>query len=223
MPWQLDGTFQRTNPDFNDGNDIWQQDQQAGNKVIASRHDYHDEDLAQGIEQSLNINGLNAMASDLDMGGYEITNRGDLYAGDFIPTLEGGTGLTVTGKMFWTRTNDLVLVFGRVSWTGTPDTPTNTVSIGGLPFTVSNVAEENGAGAVGRVEGIDFGAVASAENLTAMGLEGIGNSDEIGLYLNYSLGSTGVNAGTSPQMAYIEFDAAGYFDIQFMYNTEDPI
>jgi hypothetical protein len=82
MPWQLNGTFLRINPDY-DG-DVWTKDQQAGIKVIAARHDVHDADLAAGIAKCVNIDGYNAMLANLDMGGFRITN---LLAG--IGALDG--------------------------------------------------------------------------------------------------------------------------------------
>jgi hypothetical protein len=74
MPWQINGTFLRINTDFS-GNNVWQQDQQAAIKIIASRHDTHDEDLALGIAQCVNVNGLNTMLANLDMGGFKIVNQ----------------------------------------------------------------------------------------------------------------------------------------------------
>ena len=94
MPWQLDGTFVRENPDFQ-GATVWSQDQQASIKVIASRHDYHDEDLAVGIQSCLNLDGLNAMREDLNMGGNGIINlvagsqSGDLATFDQL--IDSGT------------------------------------------------------------------------------------------------------------------------------------
>lgn len=76
MPWQITGVFQRINPDYTTGDNIWQQDQVAGIKVIAYRHDIHDQDIADGIEQCLNRSGYNAMAANLNMGGFKITNIG---------------------------------------------------------------------------------------------------------------------------------------------------
>ena len=66
MPWKAGGVFERENPDYQ-GASVWSQDQQASIKIIATRHDFHDEDLAQGIQACLNLNGLNAMLADLDM------------------------------------------------------------------------------------------------------------------------------------------------------------
>jgi hypothetical protein len=74
MPWQIDGTFVRENPDFT-GDNVWQQDQEVPIKIIAFRHDYHDEDLAQGIQQCLNITGYNAMQADLNLGDNKIINN----------------------------------------------------------------------------------------------------------------------------------------------------
>ena len=76
MPWQVNGVFQRENPDFNTGDNIWQQDQQAGIKVIAYRHDFHDQDIADGIAATLNLDGYNAMRAALDIGGFKLTNVG---------------------------------------------------------------------------------------------------------------------------------------------------
>jgi hypothetical protein len=73
MPWQLDGSFLRVNPDFQ-GNTVWQQDQQSTIKIIAARHDFHDEDLAVGISKSLNTDGYNAMQANLNMGSFRINS-----------------------------------------------------------------------------------------------------------------------------------------------------
>lgn len=77
MPWKVSGTFQRVNPDFTTGVNIWQQDQAASIKIIASRHDVHDQDIADGIAASLNLNGYNTMLAALKMGDFKITSIGD--------------------------------------------------------------------------------------------------------------------------------------------------
>ena len=76
MPWQLNGTFLRVNPNFS-GTNVWQQDQQAGIKVIDQRHDFHDQDLADGIAKALNLDGYNAMLANLQMGGFRVVNLGN--------------------------------------------------------------------------------------------------------------------------------------------------
>lgn len=76
MPWQLDGTFLRVtnNTSEEQGDRLWQQDLSASIKIIASRHDFHDHDLASGIAACLNLDGYNAMRANLDMGGFKVTN-----------------------------------------------------------------------------------------------------------------------------------------------------
>jgi len=76
MPWQVDGTFLRVNPSFR-GPTTWQQDQAATIKIIASRHDTHDQDMADGIASCLNLDGYNSMRAALNMGGFEINNLAD--------------------------------------------------------------------------------------------------------------------------------------------------
>ena len=77
MPWKVSGTFVRINAEAYEGSDIWQQDQIVGIKIIATRHDIHDQDLADGISATLNIDGHNAMRADLKMGGKKISGMAD--------------------------------------------------------------------------------------------------------------------------------------------------
>lgn len=106
MPWKVDGTFQRINPDYTSGENIWQQDQQASIKVIAYRHDTHDQDIADGIEKCLHIGGYNSMAADLKMGGYKITGIGSATLVTDVP-LYG----QVAGSM--TYVGDLLTLLDR--------------------------------------------------------------------------------------------------------------
>lgn len=76
MAWQADGTFLRRNPDFA-GTDVWQQDQSAAIKIIASRHDIHDEDLALGIADCINLDGYNSMRANLNIGGNKVIGVAD--------------------------------------------------------------------------------------------------------------------------------------------------
>ena len=73
MPWQINGTFLRINPNFS-GSTVWEQDRQAGYKVVSSRHDVHDQDMAVGISQALSVEGYNSMLANMNMGGFRITN-----------------------------------------------------------------------------------------------------------------------------------------------------
>jgi len=143
MPW-IDGKFERINgpdPQFK-GDNVWQDDQQASIKVIAVRHDYHDEDLAQGISQCLNINGENAMKADLDLGGFELINLGtgeeDVADGTWTPTLP--TDVTPGGNNggSYVRIGRLCIVMASIQWiTQTHAQPLDDFTIGGLPFAIA--------------------------------------------------------------------------------------
>lgn len=72
MPWSA-GTFTRTNGVFT-GAHVWQSDFNALVKIVFSRHDTHDQDLAQGVNACLNKNGQNSPTANINWGGFKITN-----------------------------------------------------------------------------------------------------------------------------------------------------
>lgn len=72
MPW-TGSTFIRTNGQF-DGSTVWTSDYNNNIKILSSRHDTHDQDLAQGINACLNKNGANSAAANINFGGFKITN-----------------------------------------------------------------------------------------------------------------------------------------------------
>lgn len=59
MPWDGTGNFVRSNGDHT-GIDVWQQDKADGELITATRHDSHDQDLADGINACVAKNGENA-------------------------------------------------------------------------------------------------------------------------------------------------------------------
>ena len=71
MPWS-GGTFTRTNG-VHTGSTLWVQDRDAGTKILATRHDTHDQDLADGINATLEKSGSNAATGDLDIGSNRLT------------------------------------------------------------------------------------------------------------------------------------------------------
>ena len=75
MGWS-GGTYTRSDGVFT-GTSIWQSNRDAGTKIVADRHDTHDQDLATGINQCLNKDGSNAATANLDAGTYKITRVGD--------------------------------------------------------------------------------------------------------------------------------------------------
>lgn len=76
MSWS-GGTFTRTNGVYT-GATVWFQDYSNAVKIVYDRHDYHDQDLAQGINACLNKNGENSPTVNISWGGFKIT---DLAAG----------------------------------------------------------------------------------------------------------------------------------------------
>ena len=71
MPWSA-GSFTRTNG-VHTGSTLWVQDRDAGTKILATRHDTHDQDLADGINATLEKSGSNAATGNLDIGSNRIT------------------------------------------------------------------------------------------------------------------------------------------------------
>jgi hypothetical protein len=77
MPWDTPTkTFIRNNG-RNSGPTVWDEDAIALQDIDSQGHDDHDQDLANGITACLNINGVNAMLTDLSMGGFKVTGIAD--------------------------------------------------------------------------------------------------------------------------------------------------
>ena len=72
MPWS-GSSFTRSNGTFTGAN-VWQNDAGSGQNIVDTRHDSHDQDLASGINATLNKNGQNTPTANLPMGGYKHTN-----------------------------------------------------------------------------------------------------------------------------------------------------
>jgi hypothetical protein len=75
MPWS-GGAFTRTNG-VHTGATLWVQDRDAGTKILATRHDTHDQDLADGINSTLEKSGSNAATGNLDIGSNRLTAVAD--------------------------------------------------------------------------------------------------------------------------------------------------
>jgi hypothetical protein len=101
------GNFTRGNG-VNSGSDTWAQDKAASTKILASRHDTHDQILADGINNCIAKDGQNAATANLPMGGYLHSGVGnasarDNYAaanqvqdGSFHYAVPSGTGDAIT-------------------------------------------------------------------------------------------------------------------------------
>jgi hypothetical protein len=80
MPWAA-GTFGRLY-----GSAGWVDDRDAGTKILATRHDAHDQDLSDGINACLKKDGTNAATADLNAGGFKITNAADPTSAQDVAT-----------------------------------------------------------------------------------------------------------------------------------------
>lgn len=86
MAWDGSGNFTRTNG-TQTGSATWQDSRDVGNNILASQHDTHDQDLADGINDCLTRNGEAKLAAD------------------FVPAANATYDLGLTG----TRWQDLFL------------------------------------------------------------------------------------------------------------------
>jgi hypothetical protein len=75
MGWS-GGTFTRTNGTHT-GTSVWQQDRDAGTKIVADRHDTNDNDLATGINTCITKDGQNAFTGTANLGSQKITALAD--------------------------------------------------------------------------------------------------------------------------------------------------
>ncbi|HXF89529.1 MAG TPA: hypothetical protein VNK48_14330 [Xanthobacteraceae bacterium] len=75
MPWNGAGTFSRVY-----GSTGWVTDRGNGTKIVADRHDTHDEDLASGINNALCKDGQNSPTADIPWNNKRITGLGNATA-----------------------------------------------------------------------------------------------------------------------------------------------
>ena len=135
MPWDVgQNKFIRTNDVGSTGQTVWQDDKNntpTPIKIRADRHDYHDQDVADGISDCLNLDGITTMRASLPMGNNKITT---LAAGAL------GTDAATFGQVFDSMTFDTgtrILTLGRP--TGADLTATIPDSGGGGGGTVISI------------------------------------------------------------------------------------
>src|SRR5262245_39182761 len=71
MPFDLSGNFTRYY-----GRDSWTADLSAGTKIVATRHDHNDDDIADGLSQCITKNGKTQITADIPFNGKKITGLG---------------------------------------------------------------------------------------------------------------------------------------------------
>ena len=75
MAFNGSGTFNRTNG-VNTGSGLWQQDRDDGTNILSTRHDAHDQDLADGLTNCLTKDGQTTPTANIPMGGFLHSNVG---------------------------------------------------------------------------------------------------------------------------------------------------
>jgi len=145
MPWN-NGTFTRTNG-VNTGATVWNQDAAQGTKIVTSRHDTHDQDLADGINACVQKSATNSGSG----AGYNITNSGIGYGifvtnsgsgyGTYVSNTGGGVGSYIIspsgiGLSIDTSTGTDIVTTGKTSFAQVGYTPV-AVAQSGASITVN--------------------------------------------------------------------------------------
>lgn len=69
------GIFDRTNGSFT-GSTVWQQDAAAGVQIVDSRHDFHDQDIANGLSECILKDGTQTITADIPFNSFKATQLG---------------------------------------------------------------------------------------------------------------------------------------------------
>ena len=111
MPW-TGSDYVRTDGVYT-GQTVWFENFSNAVKIVYSRHDTHDQDLANGITACLNKNGANTPSTNIPWGGFKIVNYGAASANTDVPSwgqtlgtvaLDSGTFLAT----FTSRAGDVI-------------------------------------------------------------------------------------------------------------------
>ncbi|TXH58987.1 MAG: hypothetical protein E6Q97_00830 [Desulfurellales bacterium] len=100
MPFNGSGTFSRTNG-VNTGSTAWQSDRDTGVNIVVTRHDAHDQDIANGLTNCVTKDGQTTRTADSPMGGYKHTNVGSATARSNYAT----AGQVQDGALMWGGTS----------------------------------------------------------------------------------------------------------------------
>lgn len=115
MPW-AGGVFTRTNGTYS-GAAVWQSDAAAAVKIRADRHDTHDQDISQGINNCLAKDGQNSPSNNISWGNFKITNLANgALAGDAVNKGQLDLMVPLTGgAMTGALTNSATITSGTTS------------------------------------------------------------------------------------------------------------
>ena len=127
MGWNGTGTFTRSNG-TNSGIDTWQDDAASSTKILADRHDTHDQDLADGIQNCLTKDGQSKATAHILPATNSTYNLGSsLVQWDTVYATRLITGAGIVPKEYATldaaktdvaniTIGDVLVLAGRVSY-----------------------------------------------------------------------------------------------------------
>jgi hypothetical protein len=79
MAFNGSGTFSRTNG-TNSGSTVWQQDEAGSVDILSTLHDAHDQDLADGLSNTITKDGQTTVTANIPFGGFRLLNIGEATA-----------------------------------------------------------------------------------------------------------------------------------------------
>ena len=142
MAFNGSGTFNRTNG-TNTGSTTWALDAGAGTKILSTRHDTHDQDIADGLSNTICRDGQSTITADIPFNNKKITGLAAATASDNAPRFDQivdgrfGTGTSGGSANAYTLTLDVApdaYTDGQMFWfePGADNTATSTLNVNGL-------------------------------------------------------------------------------------------
>lgn len=123
------------------GSTLWQGDAAAGTKILASRHDSHDQDLANGLSECITRTGKGVPVADIPWGGKKIVNLAnpsqpqDAATKYYVDNPDAATksrsisGADLDGRLNFTApsgVNGITWTYADVSWVARHSEPSKT-------------------------------------------------------------------------------------------------
>jgi hypothetical protein len=96
MPRNGSGTFQRSDSVYT-ASDVWAKNRDASTNILASRHDSHDQDIANALTASIANDGQTPILADLPMSTRKHTGVGNAAARDHY----AAAGQVQDGSLIW--------------------------------------------------------------------------------------------------------------------------
>lgn len=204
---------------------------------LVSPATYGSTTIAIGIQGGTGVTINQAVGSNLTPKAGVISGADQLkldglgLSGSYTPVIGGITG-NQSGNGQWIRSGDLVIAFGRVTWTENLGTPTTDIYIT-LPsqYPLDDEPSSTNIGSIGRVEGVAWMEAGNPYAVFKISAEGLPNFNRMYLYLDCTLGSRESDGVTTHPFAGLSVNlqasqlndqspAGGFIDFQLNYITD---